>query len=196
MSDAELLSQLRQERELMMLHWRDTGNSMAKCILGLLTAIGGFTYFYFKGEWGTFAIPREWMLFALIQFAFLSFLVVVSQFGAGCAYDGYIRALEERINSLTDKPTAVWASGFWKRVAATPHGAFFWCWVVIDAVVTVAILGVMAMFIMSSGVTWMKVLTILELPIGLSLILWARIDLDRSEKFSRSLLLGERQTKK
>lgn len=173
-----------------MSQWRDVENSLRRHVLALLSGIAGFVYFYFKGDWTALAIPREWLLFALVQFTFVSWLSGVSVFAAICTYCGYIRALEDRINNIGGRPSAVWVSGVWKRFTAMPYGAFFWSSVVMNAMGCAVLLGVMIVFIATGAALWMRGLTIVELPIGVGFILWARVDLDRSEKFSRELLLN------
>ncbi|MGA2797707.1 MAG: hypothetical protein ABSE63_09025 [Thermoguttaceae bacterium] len=195
-NETELLAQLREERQMMMGHWRDAENGMGSHVIALIGSIGGFAYFYFKGEWGPFALPREWILFAFVEFAFMAFLSLVSLWCGVCTYGGYIRALEDRINGLTEEPTAVWVGGVWRRFTATPHGAFFWCWVVIDILAVTALIGILVAFLVSPSPVWMRILTALEIPTAVMMLIWARLDLDRSESFARSLLSGRTNAKK
>ena len=195
MNEKELLSQLREERKIIMGHWRDLENKMGAHIISLIGSIGVFAFFYLKGNWGPFAPPKVWVLFGFVEFAFLAFLSLVALWGGVCTYGGYIRALEGRINAFTDKPTAIWVGGPWKRFTATPHGAFFWCWFVIDTLVALALVGIMVAFISSPAPMWMRILVALEIPTECVLLVWARLDLDRAEVFSQSVLAGELQAK-
>lgn len=192
MSETELLRQLREERQAVMGHWRDAENGMGTHIAALVGSIGGFAYFYLKGEWGPLAPPKEWVLFGFVEFAFMAFLSLVALWGGVCTYGGYIRALEGRINSLTDTPTAVWVGGPWKRFTATWHGAFFWCWFVIDSLAAIALAGIMVAFVASPAPLWTRILVVVEIPTAMALLVWARLDLDRSEVFSRSLFDARR----
>ena len=192
MDDNEILTQLRKERELMMGPWCEIENVMWRHIIGLLAPIGGFAYFFMKQkEWEGIGLTREWVLFGLVQFAFVAFLFIISIFAGICTYSGYIRALETRINELSTGKTAVWVGGTWRRFTAEPHGAFFWAWLILDIVVFSAFFAMMVLFIVTTKACWMRALAIIEIVIGGGLLVWARIDLDRSERYSNELLKSE-----
>lgn len=188
-SKLDYIEVLLKERELMRAENAEVGRTLQKIVILFLSAAFVFVGFYLKCQINAVQATDQWILFSISQLAFIFFIFGVGVWATQTVYVGYIKALENCINKLYGCPLLIWESQVADRFTAKPKGAFFWAWFLIAACFVGMHFFLIVAYLCLFPKTWTSGVLVLEGLLAVVLLIWARLDLDRAEKFAASRML-------
>ncbi len=175
---------LLKERKMMRTENKLIEGRLHRVILLFLSAIGGFLTLHMKGDPTVPNVRVTWVLFALTQAAFFLFILAVSYWACLTVYIGYIKALEKKINLLSNEPLVIWEMKLAHRFTATWRGAFFWAWTILDVSFVLILLGLMVFFLFFHWNPAICLFFALEAIVSIGLFIWAMLGMKISERYA------------
>jgi len=184
----EKLEAICSERDGLRNELVEMDKAMHKTVFVFFTVCAAFIGIYLDDKIISNPEARRFLLLALTQIEFFSWLFLLSLMSSQNVHVGYIRALEKQINTLNGNPISVWDSRISRKFIGSPRGVFFWTSTLL-AIFSIAIFVLcLAIVLKETKMYWIAIIFSLEIAVTVSLLIWAFLEVDRVERYSIRLL--------